>query len=194
MNNKGVALCCFSWAVAPTQQLHNNKTFLSLYRLLQFCSWLGFLFLTLGGIKSQTFCNCPWERAGHFHHGLKLKRNKWHTLVYGNYTCGVWWQPGGAPSNFKIRNSSICTSLYWRCLQRLWLKPVYGFEACHHAVLLISLKRHKGVKLDQFWCNFILQSSWTFGGMPVIYYCQGALRSQVEVSVHSVLLLYTAVF
>lgn len=141
MNNNGVALCCLKWAVALTQHLH-NKTFLSLHRLLHFCSWLGFPFLTLGGIKSQTFCNCPWERAGHFHHGLKLKRNKWHTLVYGNYTCGVWWQPAGAPSNFKIRNSSICTSLYWRCLQRRWPEHV------RPVTLLCSLLVWKDTKVS----------------------------------------------
>lgn len=81
-------------------------------RLLHFYIWLRFPLLTLGRIKSQTFCNCPWDWTGHFHHGKKLKRNKWHILVYGNDICGVQRQPAWSPSNFKMRDFSVCMSLY----------------------------------------------------------------------------------
>lgn len=93
----------------------SRSTSLSSVRLsVRFYIW--FPPLALGRIKSQTFCNCPWDWTWRFHHGKKLKWNEWHILVHGNDICGVQGQPAWAPSNFGMRDLGICMSLYVWCL------------------------------------------------------------------------------
>lgn len=106
---------CHSW-VAALMVAPRNEVFGAFLTDCQyiFDIWLRFPLLTLGRIKSQTFCNCPWDWTGHFHHGKKLKWNEWHILVYGNDICGAQWQPARARSNLKKKkwDFSVCMGLY----------------------------------------------------------------------------------
>lgn len=88
-----------------------------------FCIWLRVSLFALGRVKAQTFCNCPRNWTGLFHHGKTLKWNEWHILVCGNGICSARWQPARAPIQFFqiVGFRHLCESLLVISVRGFWL-------------------------------------------------------------------------